>query len=108
MRTWDWITIQRVWNRGCVLRGQAPELWRQDGFGNLIYRPAYGYWWSSHGWDVDLEVSESLGGDHELSDLRPVQCAEKRRQAGASENPTEAPESRQAHPFFSTPWGYRR
>jgi len=109
MRTWNRTTIQRVWNRGCVVSGQSPELWRQDGYGNLIYRPAYEYWWSSHGWEVDLLVPESLDGTNEPSNLRPVQCGEKRRRGAAgSENPTEMPASREAGPFLSTPWGYRR
>lgn len=65
--------IQKVWQKGRVVPGYDPNIWRKDEFGAWIGRNDYGDRNSRYGWEIDHIRPESQGGSDELSNLRPLQ-----------------------------------
>ena len=68
-----------VWEKAFVTEGFDPSEIRRDKYGALIKRNDYGNRYSVHGWGIDLVVPEAQGGDHDLSNLRPLQWDNLRR-----------------------------
>ena len=66
-------TIQKVWEKGTVVSGNDPKVWRQDQCKAWIGRQSYGNRQSQYGWEIDHIKPESEGGGDELSNLRPLQ-----------------------------------
>lgn len=60
----DW-----CWNEADPIRGRNPNLWRQDEFGNEIYKPSYGMG-GEHGWEVGHRHPVSQGGTDHRRNLR--------------------------------------
>ena len=82
------IKQQKVWEKGKLSHGLNPDLWRQDDFGNLIYRYSYGDRQSEFGWEEDHIVLKSHGGSDEVSNLRPLHWwPNARRQPGNCGDP---------------------
>lgn len=63
-------TIQRVWEKGTVVPGNNPHVWRKDQCGAWIGRQFYGDRNSQYGWEIDHIDPD--GGDG-LANLRPLQ-----------------------------------
>ena len=70
--------LNEIWDKGRVIPGSAPNMWRQDEKGNKIKRSDYGEE-VEHGWEVDHIVPKSKGGSDSLSNLRPLQWEANRR-----------------------------
>lgn len=34
--------LDQIWDKGSVIRGKNPDLYRKDKFGNEMYKPSYG------------------------------------------------------------------
>jgi hypothetical protein len=68
--SWSDDTIQRVWEKGQVVQGNNPGVWRQDECGAWIGKQYYGNRNSQYGWEID-HISPS--GPDILSNLRPLQ-----------------------------------
>lgn len=66
-------TIQCVWEKGYIIAGNNPDVWRKDRCGAWIGRIYYGNRDSRYGWEIDHIVPEFEGGGDELSNLRPLQ-----------------------------------
>ena len=64
--------IQNVWNKGRVMNGLNPLLWRKDDYGWLICRLCYGDRNSEYGWEIDHIIPVSKNGSDCLSNLRPL------------------------------------
>lgn len=64
--------LDRIWEKGEVVRGKDPDLYRKDDLGNTIYRPSYGKC-TPMGWEVDHSKPVSKGGTDHLNNLRPLQ-----------------------------------
>lgn len=76
-------TIQKVWEKGTIILGQDPKLWRQDKCKAWIGRKFYGDRESEYGWEIDHITPTSNGGTDILSNLRPLQWDNNAsRQAG--------------------------
>ena len=43
--------IDQVWEKGKVIPGKNPNLYRQDKLGNTMYKPSYGKY-SEMGWNI--------------------------------------------------------
>lgn len=80
----DWLLVEKVWNKGFRIPWQDPRYWRQDIYGNTIYRYAYANRWSPYGWEIEHIVPQSMGGADELWNLRPLHfTANAARQPGS-------------------------
>jgi len=66
-------TIQKVWEKGTIVLGYDPNLWRKDQCSAWINRTVYGNRNSKYGWEIDHITPVSRGGGDELSNLRPLQ-----------------------------------
>ena len=62
--------IQEVWEKGRIVSGNNPDVWRKDQCGAWINRNQYGNRDSKYGWEIDHINPE--GGDN-LNNLRPLQ-----------------------------------
>lgn len=62
--------IREVWQKGAIVEGNNPSIWRKDECGAWIYRAHYGMRDSQYGWEID---HISPGGSDDISNLRPLQ-----------------------------------
>lgn len=67
---WSDDMIQKVWEKGRVVEGNDPKVWRKDECEAWIKRSDYGNRKSQYGWEID---HISPGGEDVLSNLRPLQ-----------------------------------
>lgn len=63
--------LDQIWDKGSVIRGKNPDLYRKDKFGNEMYKPSYGLN-SEKGWNVDHSKPQALGGTDHLNNLQPM------------------------------------
>lgn len=63
--------IDQVWDKGEVIPGKNPDLYRQDKYGNQMYKPSYGKY-SEQGWNIDHSKPQALGGTDHLNNLQPM------------------------------------
>ena len=61
-----------VWNKGQIIAGYNPLIWRRDYMGNAIRYSDYGDRLSVHGWEIDHITPVALGGSDDLANLRPL------------------------------------
>ena len=66
-------TVQSVWEKGRVVSGNDPSVWRQDQCNAWICRHLHGNRDSQYGWEIDHITPESEGGSDDLYNLRPLQ-----------------------------------
>jgi len=60
-----------VWDKGTVIKGKDPNLYREDKFGNEMYYHSYGKD-SKMGWSIDHSKPKSKGGTDHLNNLQPM------------------------------------
>ena len=70
--------INAVWNKGKIIPGYDPNIWRRDACNVSIKRSEYGNTNSANGWEIDHIKPKSLGGGDELSNLQPLQWENNR------------------------------
>lgn len=68
----DELTIDIIWQKGLVVDGYNPNLYRQDYSGAWISREAYGDRESILGWEIDHVYPVAKGGTNEDVNLRPI------------------------------------
>ncbi len=61
----------KVWEKGEVIRGKDPKLYRQDKLGNEMYYHSHGKH-SEMGWEIDHSKPKSKGGTDHLNNLNPL------------------------------------
>lgn len=81
--------VEQVWQKGEVIQGVDPSIWRKDFAGAWINRACYGQPETKYGWEIDHLRPESQGGTDDLVNLYPLQW-ENNRTKGDS------------YPFFKT------
>lgn len=62
---------EKAWENAKIIRGKGPKLYRQDPYGNKIYKPSYGKN-STFGWEVDHIKPKSLGGSDSSRNLQAL------------------------------------
>lgn len=67
-----------IWNKAKAIRGQNPDVWRKDDFGNKIKYGSYGTQ-GQYGWEVDHKNPVSKGGSNSMRNLRPLYWEENRQ-----------------------------
>lgn len=71
---------QHVWQKARRVKGNNPNLYRQDSQGNLIYKPAYNRD-SPMGWQVDHIWPRSKGGSDARRNLQALQTRANKRKS---------------------------
>ncbi len=60
-----------VWDEAREVRGKDPNRYRQDPYGNEMFKASYG-WDTPMGWVIDHIEPVSLGGSDEISNLQAM------------------------------------
>ena len=68
----DEVIIQRIWEKGLVVEGYDPKLYRKDSAGAWIARESYADRSSVLGWEIDHVYPIERGGDNHFDNLRPM------------------------------------
>ena len=63
--------LDAVWDKAKEIPDRDPEMYRQDPYGNVMYRPSYGQN-SPTGWVVDHIKPKSRGGTDTLRNLQAL------------------------------------
>lgn len=61
----------KAWDNAKKVRGKDPNLYRQDPYGNIIYKPSYGKE-SPMGWEVDHIKPKSRGGSDSTRNIQAL------------------------------------
>lgn len=67
----------KVWNKAKRVRGKDPAKYRQDAYGNTIYKSSHGKS-SGMGWDVDHIKPASRGGSDSVRNLQALSSSVNR------------------------------
>ena len=63
--------LDQIWDKGAIIRGKNPDLYRKYIYENTMYKPSYGKT-SEMGWHVDHSKPQALGGTDHLNNLQPM------------------------------------
>jgi 5-methylcytosine-specific restriction endonuclease McrA len=63
--------IDKAWNNAKKIRGKDPDQYRQDPYGNPMYKPSYGKD-SEIGWEIDHIKPMSRGGSDSTRNLQAL------------------------------------
>ncbi|MHB9142588.1 MAG: HNH endonuclease signature motif containing protein [Paludibacter sp.] len=70
--------VEKVWDKGDIVRGKDPDQYRRDCAGNVIFKGSYGKD-TPMGWCVDHKKPVSKGGTNHLNNLQPLQTEENEK-----------------------------
>ena len=76
--SFDESTVNAVWQKGQIIFGQDPNIYRKDTCGALMKKSEYGNTNSQYGWEIDHIKPSSLGGSDALYNLQPLQWENNR------------------------------
>lgn len=83
---------EKAWGNAKKIRGKDPNKYRQDPYGNPMYKPSYGKA-SDMGWEVDHIKPKSKGGSDSTKNLQALSTsvnrskgADKRKKSRHSKN----------------------
>ena len=69
-----------VWNKGSIIRGENPDVYRKDYLGYKIRYASHGAL-TDLGWEIDHIIPLSRRGPDTLANKQPLQWAANRRKA---------------------------
>ena len=64
----------KVWSSSKVVKGKNPDKYRQDPYGNTMYKDSYGKS-SNMGWDIDHIKPQSKGGSDAMRNLQALNAS---------------------------------
>ena len=73
-------TINAVWNKGQIVSGQDPTIYRKDSCGVWMAKAHYGTT-GDYGWEVDHVKPVARGGTDDVNNLQPLQWRNNRHKA---------------------------
>jgi len=68
---------EKAWNNAKEIRGKDPDFYRQDPYGNTMYKLSYGKG-TTMGWDVDHIKPSSRGGSDATVNLQALNSSVNR------------------------------
>ena len=69
--------INHAWETAKTIKGKSPEQYRQDPYGNEMYKASYGKT-SAKGWDVDHINPKAKGGSESLGNIQALNSSVNR------------------------------
>lgn len=72
--------VEEAWNNAHKIRGENPDVYRRDDYGNIMYKLSYGRQ-SEMGWEIDHKHPISKGGTDTPNNLHVVQWKENRQKS---------------------------
>ncbi len=66
--------IEDAWNKAKKIPGKNPDMYRQDLYGNTLYKACYGTN-SDMGWEVDPVTPKAKGGSDAVQDLQALKTS---------------------------------
>lgn len=78
--SYDKERLDQIWEKGKPIRGKDSNLYRQDKFGNTMFKYSYGKE-SQMAWEVDHSKPKSLGGTDHLNNLQPMNPTANRKKS---------------------------
>lgn len=68
---------EKAWNNAKTIRNKDKDVYRQDSYGNTMYKPSHGRS-SEMGWDVDHIKPKSKGGSDATRNLQALNSSVNR------------------------------
>lgn len=72
--------IGNAWEKAKPIRGQNPDVYRKDDFGNKIRKASYGTQ-GEYGWELDHKKPSSKGGSDKAQNIQPLHWEENRQKS---------------------------
>lgn len=77
--------LWQVWERGQIVAGNDPELWRKDEYGAWIFRRDYKNPNSEYGWEVGC-INSNMRKPDDTWNLCPLNCKNTRKRDDLNSN----------------------
>jgi len=74
--------IDKIWKKAKLLRGQDPNKYRQDPYGNKLHKDSYGKS-TKMGWEIDHIKPKSRGGSNATKNLQALQTKVNREKSNS-------------------------
>ena len=72
--------IDNVWEKAKPMRGENPDTYRKDLYGNIIRKQSYGTH-GQYGWEIDHKNPLAKGGTDTNRNLQPLHWEENRQKS---------------------------